>query len=46
MYEMMSKEWKEALTVLIVTYVIHVERVESGACSFYTADLSKICMDS
>ena len=33
MCEMMSKE---ALTVLIVTHVTHVERVESGVCSFYT----------
>ena len=47
MCEMMSKESKEALTVLIVTYVIHVERVESGFCSFYTSDPSKIsCMGS
>ena len=32
MCEMMLKESKEALTVLIVT---HVKRVESGACGFY-----------
>ena len=35
MCEMMSKGLKEALTVLIVTHVTHVKRVESGACSFY-----------
>ena len=32
MCKMMSKESKEALTVLIVT---HVERVKSGVCGFY-----------
>ena len=31
-----SKGLKEALTVLIVTHVTQVERVESGVCSFYT----------
>ena len=31
-----SKGSKEALTVLIVTHVTQVERVESGVCSFYT----------
>ena len=30
---LMSKGWKEALTVLIVTYV---KRVESGVCGLYT----------
>ena len=35
MREMMSKGSKEALTVLIVTHVTHVERVKSGVCSFY-----------
>ena len=30
MWEMMSKGSKEALTVLIVTHVTQVERVESG----------------
>ena len=33
--KMMSKGLKEALTVLIVTHVTQVERVESGVCSFY-----------
>ena len=32
----MSKGSKEALAVLIVTYAIHVERVESSVCGFYT----------
>ena len=41
MCEMMSKESKEALTVLIVTHAIHVERVESGVCSFYTSSPPK-----
>ena len=40
---MMSKESKEALTVLIITHVIHVERVESGVCRFYTSGSSTIC---
>ena len=31
----MSKGSKEALTVLIVTHVTQVERVESGVCGFY-----------
>ena len=34
--EMMSKELKGALTVLIVTHVTHVERAESGVCGSYT----------
>ena len=34
--KMMSKGSKEALTVLIVTHVTQVKRVESGVCSFYT----------
>ena len=34
--KMMSKGSKEALTVLIVTHAIHVERVESNVCGFYT----------
>ena len=41
MYEMMSKELKEALAILIVTHVIHVDRVESGVCSFYTSSPPK-----
>ena len=32
---MVMKGLKEALTVLIVTDTTHVERVESGICSFY-----------
>ena len=31
----MSKGSKEALTVLIVTHVTQVKRVESGVCGFY-----------
>ena len=34
--KMMLKGSKEALTVLIVTHVTQVKRVESGVCSFYT----------
>ena len=34
--KMMSKGSKEALTVLIVTHVTQVERVDSGVCAFYT----------
>ena len=33
--KMMSKGSKEALTVLIVTHVTQVKRVESGVCSSY-----------
>ena len=33
---MMLKGSKEDLTVLIVTHVIHVERVENSVCVFYT----------
>ena len=33
---MMSKGSKEDLTVLIVTHVIHAERVENSVCVFYT----------
>ena len=36
MCELMSKGSKEALTVLIVTHVTHVKRVESGVCDLYT----------
>ena len=32
----MSKGSKEALTVLIVTYVTHVKMVKSGACGLWT----------
>ena len=34
--KMMLKGSKEGLTVLNVTDVIHVERVESSFCGFYT----------
>ena len=34
----MSKGLKEALKVLIVTHVTHVERVESGVCGLYTQE--------
>ena len=34
--KMMSKGSKEAITVLIVTHAIHVERFESSVCGFYT----------
>ena len=34
--KMMLKGLKEALTVLIVTHVTQVERVESGVCGSYT----------
>ena len=33
---MVLKELKGALSVLIVTHVAHVERVESGVCGSYT----------
>ena len=37
--KMMSNGLKEALTVLIVTHVTQVERVESGVChSIYNVD--------
>ena len=41
--KMMSKGPKEALTVLIVTHVTQVERVESGVCSFYTTLHTEYC---
>ena len=34
--KMMLKGLKEALTVLVVTHVTQVERVESSVCGFYT----------
>ena len=37
-YEMMSKGSKEALTVLIVAHITHVE---SGVCGFYTTLYTK-----
>ena len=39
--KMMSKGLKEALTVLSVTHVIHVERVESSVCGFYTTQYTE-----
>ena len=41
--KMMSKGSKEALTVLIVTHVTQVERVESGVCSFYATLHTEYC---
>ena len=38
---MMLKGSKEDLTVLIVTHVIHVERVENSLCGFYTTLYTK-----
>ena len=38
-----SKGLKEALTVLIVTHVTQVERVESGVCGFYTTLHTEYC---
>ena len=39
----MSKGSKEALTVLIVTHVTHVKRVESGVCGLYTQYRYNLC---
>ena len=33
---LMSKGSKEALTVLIITHVTYVERVQSAVCGLYT----------
>ena len=41
--KMMSKGSKEALTVLIVTHVTQVERVESGVCGFYATLHTEYC---
>ena len=41
--KMMSKGLKEALTVLIITHVTEVERVESGVCSFYATLHTEYC---
>ena len=41
--KMMSKGSKEALTVLIVTHVTQVKRVESGVCGFYTTLHTEYC---
>ena len=38
-----SKGSKEALTVLIVTHVTQVERVESGVCGFYATLHTEYC---
>ena len=35
-FNAMSKGSKEAVTVLIITHVSHVKRVESGVCSLCT----------
>ena len=39
----MSKGSKEALTVLIVTHVTQVKRVESGVCGFYITLHKEYC---
>ena len=39
----LSKGSKEALTVLIVTHVTQVERVESGVCGFYATLHREYC---
>ena len=39
---LMSKGSKEALTVLIVTHVTQVERVESGVCGSYTTPYAEV----
>ena len=46
MCEMMSKGSKEALTVLIITHVTHVKRVESSVCGFYTTLYAEQCYSS
>ena len=38
-----SKGLKEALTVLIVTHVTQVKRVESGVCCFYATLHTEYC---
>ena len=40
--KMMSKGSKEALTVLIITHVTQVERVESGVCGSYTTPYADV----
>ena len=42
----MLKGSKEALTVLIVTHVTHVEAVESSVCGFYTTLYTEKCYSS
>ena len=39
----MLKGLKQALTVLIVTHVTQVARVESGVCSFYATLHTEYC---
>ena len=41
--KMMLKGWKEASTVLIVTHVTQVKRVESCVCSFYATLHTEYC---
>ena len=41
--KMMLKGSREALTVLILTHVTQVKRVESGVCSFYRILHTKYC---
>ena len=41
--KMMSKGLKEALTVLIVTHVSQVKRVENGVCGFYATLHTEYC---
>ena len=40
--KMMSKGSKEVLTVLIITHVTQVERVESGVCGSYTTPYADV----
>ena len=40
--KMMSKGSKEALTVLIITHVTQIERVESGVCGSYTTPYADV----
>ena len=46
MCEMMSKGLKEALAVLIVAHVTHVERVKSGNCVFNVTLYTGQCYSS
>ena len=41
--KVMLKGLKETLTVLIVTHVTQVERVESGVCGFYATLHTEYC---
>ena len=40
--KIMSKGSKEALTVLIITHVTQVERVESDVCGSYTTPYADV----